>query len=94
MILNLAYILIGFASIFIVSSATGTLDTGLKRVFAGSGLSYGGFALVDNYTNMISFFEISAKGILGFGGYVFIAGTGFLILVWANNLYKYNQAIR
>jgi hypothetical protein len=94
MIENLIYILIGFASVFVVISARGVFDTKLKQTFAGSSLSYGGFALADNYTNMVSFYEIASKGLLGFGGYVFIAGSVFLVLVWASNLYQYGQAIR
>ena len=75
-------------------SAKDVLDTSLKQTFAGSSLAYGGFTLLENYTNMISFYEVSANGTLGFGGYIFILGSGFLALVWIQNLYKYGQAIR
>lgn len=94
MIENLIYILIGFSSVFIVMSARGVFDTKLKQVFAGSSFSYGGFTLAENYTNLVSFYEVAAKGLLGLGGYVFIAGSVFLLIVWSSNLYQYGQSIR
>lgn len=96
MIENLVYIFVAFASIFIVVNAgeTGFMNTRLKRSFAGSSLTYGGLAIIENYTNMFSFFEIAGKGIIGLGGYIFIAGSIALLLVWANNLLKTGQAIR
>ena len=87
------YIVVALASITVVQTTQGVLDTGLKRAVTGSGLSYGGFTILDNYTNVISFYEVSAQGDLGLAGFVFIAGSVAVALVWVSNLYKFRQAI-
>lgn len=94
MIENLLYLAITIGCIFIVNSVdTKLLNTGLKKAIAGSTLSIGSGTYLTNYTNFLTFMDASSKGLFGWQGYLFLTAFTLVILVWAQNLIKYRQAI-
>lgn len=95
MIENIIYLLIALASISIIASVNDNvlLNSFLKRGVGGVTVNLGTIGVLENYTNITSFYLACSQGLLGFSGYFFIFANILLAVVWIDNLIKYKQAV-
>ena len=95
MIEVLLYILTLLISITVVGGAAdnGWLNSGLTRAFGGIGTQIVSLNFLNQYTNFETFIRGCINGQVGISGYAFLLAFGILLIVWANNIINYRQAI-
>ena len=95
MIEVLLYISTLLISITVVGGAAnnGYLNSGLTRAFGGIGTQIVSLNFLNQYTNFETFIRACINGQVGISGYAFILSFGILLIVWANNIINYRQAI-
>ena len=95
MIEVLLYILTLLISITVVGGAAdnGWLNSGLTRGFGGIGTQIVSLNFLNQYTNFETFIRGCINGQIGISGYDFSLAFGILLIVWANNIINYRQAI-
>lgn len=89
-----AFSILGSVSITQAAGQHGYLSGAYYRVFAGSGLSLATTSWLGSYANIMTFTSACAKGIVGFGGYVYIVGLFFIAVVWIQNIIEHETMIR
>lgn len=95
MIEIILYIATLLISITVVGGAAdnGWLNSALTRAFGGIGTQVVSLNVLNQYTNFETFIRGCINGQVGISGYAFILAFGILLLVWANNIINYKQAI-
>lgn len=95
MIEILLYISTLLISITVVGGAAdnGWLNSGLTRAFGGIGTQIVSLNFLNQYTNFETFIRGCINGQIGISGYAFLLAFGILLIVWANNIINYRQAI-
>lgn len=95
MIEIILYIATLLISITVVGGAAdnGFLNSGLTRGFGGIGTQIVSLNFLNQYTNFETFVRGCFNGQVGISGYAFLLAFGILLIVWANNIINYRQAI-
>ena len=95
MIEILLYISTLLISITVVGGAAdnGWLNSGLTRAFGGIGTQIVSLNFLNQYTNFETFIRGCINGQIGISCYAFLLAFGILLIVWANNIINYRQAI-
>lgn len=89
------YITTLLISVTVVGGAAdnGYLNSGLTRAFGGISTQVVSLNFLNQYTNFETFIRGCINGQVGISGYAFLLALGILLIVWANNLINYKQAI-
>lgn len=89
------YITTLLISVTVVGGAAdnGYLNSGLTRAFGGISTQIVSLNFLNQYTNFETFVRGCINGQVGISGYAFVLALGILLIVWANNLINYKQAI-
>jgi hypothetical protein len=92
---GLLYLSTLMISIFVVGSAAdnGFLNGRLTRAFGGISTQIVSLNFLNQYTGFETFLRACFNGQIGITGYAFLLSFSFLLIVWANNLFEYRQAI-
>ena len=95
MIEIILYIATLLISITVVGGAAdnGWLNSGFTRAFGGIGTQVVSLNFLNQYTNFETFIRGCINGQVGISGYAFLLSFGILLIVWANNIINYRQAI-
>ena len=95
MIEIILYIATLLISITVVGGAAdnGYLNSALTRGFGGLGTQIVSLNWLNQYTNFETFIQGCINGQVGISGYAFLLAFGILLIVWANNIINYRQAI-
>lgn len=73
--------------------AAGFLNGSLTRGVVGGSVAITSQSFLYGYTNLESFINACASGVVGLAGYAFLASLALLAAVWINNLIQTRQAI-
>ena len=89
------YITTLLISVTVVGGAAdnGYLNSGLTRAFGGISTQIVSLNFLNQFTNFETFVRGCINGQVGISGYAFVLALGILLIVWANNLINYKQAI-
>lgn len=95
MIEVILYIATLLISITVVGGAAdnGWLNSAFTRAFGGIGTQVVSLNFLNQYTNFETFIRGCINGQVGISGYAFLLAFGILLVVWANNIINYRQAI-
>lgn len=75
------------------AAAAGFLNGTLTRGVVGGSVALTSQTFLYGYTNLESFINACASGVVGLSGYAFLASLALLAAVWINNLIQTRQAI-